>query len=54
MLGAPPVSDRTAKANLERPIPQAGRQLGNDRESALEEINGDLLEADFWPGITSG
>ena len=22
-------------------------------ETGLEEINGDLLEADFWPGITS-
>jgi len=23
-------------------------------ETGLEEINGDLLEADFWPGIICG
>ena len=23
-------------------------------ETGLEEINGDLREADFWPGIISG
>jgi len=23
-------------------------------ETGLEEINGDLLEADFWPGILPG
>ena len=30
-----------------------GRQYGNYLETGLEEINGDLREADFWPGITS-
>jgi len=30
------------------------RQAGNYPETGLEEINGDLLQADFWPGITSG
>ena len=30
------------------------RQPGNYPETGSEEINGDLLEEDFWPGITSG
>jgi len=30
-----------------------GRVVGNP-ETGLEEINGDLPEADFWPGPTSG
>jgi hypothetical protein len=30
------------------------RQTGSYPETGLEEINGDLPEADFWPGITSG
>jgi hypothetical protein len=32
----------------------SGRQTGNYPETSLEEINGDLLEADFGLGITSG
>jgi hypothetical protein len=31
-----------------------GRPTGAYPETGLEEINGDLLEADFWPGMTSG
>ena len=31
-----------------------GRQSGNYPETGLEEINGNLLEADFWPGVISG
>ncbi len=35
--------DRTAQ------LPD-GRPTGSYPETGLEEINGDLLEADFWPG----
>ena len=30
------------------------RPTGSWPETGLEEINGDLLEEDFWPGMTSG
>src|SRR6266550_460190 len=30
-----------------------GRQPGSYPETGLGEIDGDVLEADFWPGITS-
>jgi len=30
------------------------RQTGNYPETGLEYINANLLEADFWPGMTSG
>jgi len=28
-------------------------QFGREPQTRLEEINGDLREADFWPGTTS-
>jgi hypothetical protein len=31
-----------------------GRPHGTYPETGLEEINGDFLEADFWPGVASG
>jgi hypothetical protein len=30
-----------------------GRQLGNHPETGLEEIDGDLFQADFWPSRNS-
>jgi hypothetical protein len=32
---------------------RSGSWSTNARETGLEDINGDVLEADFWPAITS-
>jgi hypothetical protein len=45
------------QVSLSRAVPQllpVGRPTGSYPETGFEEINSDVPEDDFWPGITSG